>query len=363
MKKSHVGMLASLRSIAEKSGLSINSVSNILNRGRDHLYKKQTVDRVKRIAEEAGYRRNLAARMLLSNTSRMIGFVTLSLENSGTLKNAVVYPFLVGATDFLADHNYHIVLVPVKELLAGPELLPQVLREHFFDALILQLGPWHRLQESKEIANTPILHWDSGLFAADNCLHRDELEVGRELTRKLISLGHRRIALAMTVHDWEGCRQPANPSPTSDALQSHFSVIQRHAGYVEALREARLEPIEIVIGTAVELADRLYSSEPSAVVLLGTSAYGPFESAARRLGWSIPERLTVASCDIDPRVQSEDGVKIGGFLYDRYAFGLQAGEMLLALLQKKARSTPSRVVHSAFRLGETIIRPATHKRG
>lgn len=350
-------MRSSLRTIAEKAGVSVNTVSKILNRGREDLYRKETVEHVRRIAEEAGYRRNLAARMLLTNSSRMIAFVTLSLENKGTVRNAVVYPFLVGATDFLAEHDYHVVLVPIKELLSGSTAMPQVLKEHFFDGLILQLGPWERIRAWKDASDTPTLHWDSGVFEAVNCLYRDEIEVGRELTRKLIALGHRRIAFAMTPADWQGYRLRKEGSGAESLDFTHFSISQRYDGYREAMDAARLAPVNLETGTAVTLADNLLAADPTAVVVHGGPTFGPFEMAARRLGWPIPERLSVAACDVDPGVQLKDAVRLGGFFYDRYETGRQAGEMLLAMLKSKSRQTPSRVLHGEFHLGETIIRP------
>ncbi len=342
-------MATSLRTIAEKAGVSVNTVSKILNRGRDDLYKKETVERVRKAASEAGYRRSLAARMLLTNSSRMVGFVTLSLEDRGTVKNAVVYPFLVGATDYLAERDYHLVLVPIKELLGE---MPRILRDQFFDALILQLGPWDRIVKHGQLNSTPALYWDSGKLESANCLYRDEELVGTEITRRLLALGHRRIAFAMTSTDWAGVRTDSNEQTTA-----HFSVAFRYRGYQKAMQDAGLPVIHIETAPAVVLADRLLEANPTAVIILGGSGYGAFEMAARRIGWPVPERLSIVSCDIDPSVQGEDAVKLGGYTYDRYKAGQFAGEMLIEILQSEQRTTPSRVLTGSFRLGETLIRP------
>lgn len=59
-------MSTSLRTIAEACNVSLNTVSNILNRKLDDLYKADTIEKIRRVAAELGYRPNLAAKMLLS---------------------------------------------------------------------------------------------------------------------------------------------------------------------------------------------------------------------------------------------------------------------------------------------------------
>ena len=72
-------MPASIRDVAQRAGVSVGTVSNVLNRPEE--VSLDSVDRVNRAIEELGYVRNDAARKLRGGVSSTVGFVVLDGQN------------------------------------------------------------------------------------------------------------------------------------------------------------------------------------------------------------------------------------------------------------------------------------------
>lgn len=72
-------MVVSVREVAEDAGVSVGTVSNVLN--RPERVAAETVARVQASIERLGYVRNDAARQLRAGRSRSIGLVVLDIRN------------------------------------------------------------------------------------------------------------------------------------------------------------------------------------------------------------------------------------------------------------------------------------------
>ncbi|MFT4306608.1 MAG: LacI family DNA-binding transcriptional regulator [Microbacterium sp.] len=72
-------MAASVRDVAAAAGVSVGTVSNVLN--RPERVAAATVERVLAVIDELGFVRNDAARQLRAGRSRSIGLVVLDLRN------------------------------------------------------------------------------------------------------------------------------------------------------------------------------------------------------------------------------------------------------------------------------------------
>lgn len=361
----------SLRTIAQACDTSINTVSHILNQGNEDQFSAETVRKVKETAKAMGYRPNMAARMLLSNSSKMIGFVTSTLdETTGTLHNPVVYPFLVGANDYVMQYGYHMVLVGIKEMRTGSPTLPPTLENHFFDGIIMQQGRWDYFREWQESSPAPIIFWDSGIFDHTNCIYRDELAAGRDLTLRLIELGHRKICFTLSGGAWlmlqNYLQEPAQDADRSSPRAGnnlsgdrlHYSVIQRHQGYLEALESHGLSSIILPVKDVSSTAEAILEQGFTAAIIYDLRLYFALSEATRRLGMQIPADLSIANCDVDTRVPPSNVFRLGGLTYDRYEAGQMAGEMMLKALQSSPpEPVPTRRLLGQFQLGDTIGRP------
>lgn len=72
-------MAVSIRDVAQHAGVSVGTVSNVLNRPGD--VSQDSVSKVTRAIEELGYIRNDAARKLRAGISSTVGFVVLDGQN------------------------------------------------------------------------------------------------------------------------------------------------------------------------------------------------------------------------------------------------------------------------------------------
>ncbi|SDG60828.1 LacI family DNA-binding transcriptional regulator [Microbacterium pygmaeum] len=72
-------MPVSIRDVAQRAGVSVGTVSNVLNRPDE--VSSESIDRVNLAIEELGYVRNDAARKLRGGVSTTVGFVVLDGQN------------------------------------------------------------------------------------------------------------------------------------------------------------------------------------------------------------------------------------------------------------------------------------------
>jgi len=94
--------MATIREISKKAGVSIATVSKVLNEKGG--VSQETIDIVTSIARELNYRPNLTARNLKNGQSRTLGIITEDLTVFNT-------PEIVdGIDDYCENHGYHYIL-------------------------------------------------------------------------------------------------------------------------------------------------------------------------------------------------------------------------------------------------------------
>ena len=74
-----------LKDIAEKAGVSMMTVSNVIN-GKHQRVSPRTIEKVNAIIKECGYVPNLNARSLMSKSSNIIGII-ISWDDPDTTEN------------------------------------------------------------------------------------------------------------------------------------------------------------------------------------------------------------------------------------------------------------------------------------
>ena len=127
---------ATLRDVAERAGVSPQTVSNYLN-GR-HVTRPATRERVDRAIRELGYRPNAAARALRSQRARAIAFVFEDPNDLG-LHDPLHMEFLHGVAAAAHELDYHLTISRTAPGETVPAAL-RLVREGRADGLILSLG-------------------------------------------------------------------------------------------------------------------------------------------------------------------------------------------------------------------------------
>lgn len=310
------------------------TASNVLRprkAGARAMYSEETARRVLQMAEKLGYVPNRAARAMRTKRTGVVGFVAANFSESGeTVENYGVHPFLVGLNHVLSPSGRHVALVELSELeLKKSETLPGALRERFFDALVVHYGLSSSALHLLEEFEVPTIYWDSGIFNKENCVHRDEFEVGRRVTQRLLELGHRRIALSVGRTNWQEYQKGGSV---------HYSFASRYEGFESAMKAKGFRPRVLTGYQPEDLARQIEKEQITGIIVQG--GYMQMLVAATALGKRIPRDLSVLSCDLEASVKDR-GEASGGARYNRYQAGRLVGDLLLKRLESDGASVPS----------------------
>jgi len=212
----------SIRDVALRAGVSVGTVSNVLN--RPEIVAEQTVTRVHDAIDALGFIRNDAARQLRAGRSKTIGLVVLDVRN----------PFFTdiarGAEDQAAESGLTVLLgnsdeSPVREAtyldLFDEQRVHGILISPYAD-----ITP--RLIALRNRGIPAVLVDRSSGDESFSSVSVDDLEGGRMAVQHLIDIGRRRIAF---IGGPMGIRQ------VTDRLEG--------ARRAAAASDARLEVIEI----------------------------------------------------------------------------------------------------------------------
>ena len=344
-----------LRDVARLANVSDTSVSFVLRgRGNELGLSAALQQRVHEAAMQLNYRPHRAATSLRQQRTQVIGFVAPNMAEGGAvLQNYNVYPFVVGLSHRLVQDHFHIAYVELSELELSREAgTPDVLRERFFDALVVHHGLSPGAQDAFARADVPILWWDSNVVEPVNCLYRDEAAMTRDLTRRFIERGHDRIAFMVGRTGWDRYRR---------GEPVHYSYAQRYESYCAEMAAHGLDHLEIEGYEVDAVATQVRQHGVTAVVTQGAgAAVTLFMQAAAQLGRAIPGELSLAALDIEARLPQEP-FAMAGMTYDRYAAGQRAAAMLLEMLQSPDRQVPSVKLGGEFREGGTLGRAIRHR--
>ncbi|PRB70518.1 LacI family DNA-binding transcriptional regulator [Arthrobacter sp. MYb213] len=215
-------MSVSVKEVAREAGVSVGTVSNVLN--RPQVVSPTTVARVTDAIDKLGFVRNDAARQLRAGHSRSFGLVILDARN----------PFFMDITQS-AQHralsNGYTILTGTSD---GSESTEQKLLDLFDEQRVagVLISPLHadlsRLWRIRE-AGTPVVLVDRGSGDRSfSSVSVDDVEGGRIAARHLVDLGRKRIAfvggpetIEQVRHRLEGARSIV--SATAEVSLEHVT--------------------------------------------------------------------------------------------------------------------------------------------
>ncbi len=271
----------SIKDIARLARVSHSTVSRALSGSRQ--VSASTADRIRKIAEDSGYRVSAAARALVMGRSHTIGVVVTSIADP------FVAAVVRGIEDTAEKSGYSVVLANSN---AEPEREVRVVRsfeERRVDGIIVtssRVGALH-IPEMERMAVPVVLLNNQHPSEFMHSVMIENVEASFHATQHLTRLGHRRIAYI------------------GDRL-GHQSDTERLTGYRRALEGAGLKLAkELVVhgdgkpeGGGQAMAQLLaLPKRPTAVFCYNDmSALGAMRQI-RASGLSIPEDLSVVGFD------------------------------------------------------------------
>jgi len=276
-------MKVSIFDVAKKAGLSVVTVSRVLNNASSVREKNR--EKVLQAMKELDYQPNAAARSLAKGRTGIIGLTLTTLNDS--LFDAVVKE--VG--DRLAERGYFLALSIADY---GETFHRTLFQEDRVDGVIL-LSPIQEEEYVMELKKKkiPFVMLDNQLRASQApSVIVDNYKGGYEAARHLIGLGHKKIA-HIAGPDW------------------FLSSKERERGFRDALAEAGLEPFRVEPGEfQISCGYRIAKSWieagelPTAVFAADDYIALGFVDALKNEGIRVPSDVSVVGFD-DQIIASE----------------------------------------------------------
>ena len=319
-----------MKDVAQAAGVSITTVSNVINGNYSHV-SPETVERIKAIIGELDYTPNLSARSLVKNNSRIIGVVNYQTSKAGAF---IHDPFLGTLLDSiertLTATGYYMMVGSVQ---SEAELL-RLLRVWSMDAFIVTGSIDSENLEGLLAAGKPFVLVDSYLKTPNAMsVGLEDYRGGYIATRYLIDRGHRSIVFA-------------SPRPIPGGV-----IAERIRGYRQALEEAGLpfsaenifhRDLNVTEGVRLgrELARR---RDITAIVASADLLAASIISGLRECGAEVPRDFSIVGFDdlelcmlIHPRLTT--------IHQDPEIKGRLVAEMVVRTLRGKALINPNIVL-------------------
>lgn len=211
-------MRPTVKDVAALAGVSPKTVSNVMN--GVVFVAPETRSRVESAITELAYVPNLSARGLRNGRT---GVIALAMPDLGTPYSAEMSHFFV---EVAHEQGWGVQFEETAERPGRALSLVSRARAHLVDGVILNPITIQESQLVDDGSLPPLVMIGEVEQQRNDQVWVDSVAAARDMTRHLIELGHRRIAIV-------GCPGPAFQTATADL---------RQRGYREALRAAAIDP-------------------------------------------------------------------------------------------------------------------------
>jgi DNA-binding LacI/PurR family transcriptional regulator len=307
--------MSNVRAIAKRAKVSITTVSRVLN-NHPHV-SEEARQRVLSISNSMGYSQSVGRR----STSN-VAFVYTGASSLGSAFDAAL---LEGLNQGLQEHYFDLMIVEAQRGKQSAESYSQMfLRKGICGAIL------RTTTQSRSICEDIISEGFPAVVVADRFENKkvsyidcDARDACREGVEHLIGLGHREIAVC--VHVVDDSDHADRIAAYKQALSDHgIAFDPRLVLRVPATREG-----------GVHLLRRLATapSRPSAIFVADPLPAVGILAEARKLGWSIPNDLSVLAFD-DTDLRLTVAPELTAVCQDAVALGREAFSALRQLMQQ-----------------------------
>ena len=309
------GVLTSIRDVAERAGVSVGTVSNVLN--RPETVAQATRQRVLDAIAALGFVRNESARQLRAGRSRTIGLVVLDISN----------PFFTdvarGVEDAVNAEGLAVILCNSDDRPEKEAAYLDALAEQRVQGVLIT--PTARLSPALDTLRrrgVPVVLLDRRAAGPDQCsVAVDDVHGGRLAADHLLERGHRRIAF---VGGSSGLPQ----------------VQERHEGVERAVLEACgsddaltvLSPEKLTVSAGRSAAEQIIgmpsSRRPTAAICANDLlALGMLQEMVRH-GVHVPDDFAIVGYD-DIDFAAAAAVPLSSVRKPRQELGRRAAELMM----------------------------------
>ncbi|MDF7641234.1 LacI family DNA-binding transcriptional regulator [Bifidobacterium sp. ESL0784] len=311
--------MMTMKDVAEKAGVSISTVSLVLNNRDAGRVKTQIAAKVREIADELGYKPNPMARSLRTSKTGILGFVADEIYDIPYTAQT-----LQGAQDAASHYGYIILFVDTDGSASQTDQI-SVLQRYGMDGFLYSRPSSQVTEVPEDLVHSPLVLISTN--TVDNrfpIVEPDEFFVGYDATKKLIEAGAKRIAYI------------GNSAPT-------IAQATRLEGYRKALSEAEIPfDKELVVNIsqndeALGLISSLFDQvKPDAFFCYDDArAWYIYECAARR-GLTVGKDLSVIGVGNDSNIADTFSPRLTSVAIPYYEMGYWAVSKLVSLIEKRS---------------------------
>ena len=339
-------MRVRLADVAARAGVHPATASRALNEATRSRISPDTVEKVRKAAQELQYSPNPAARSLATNKTSTIGVVI------GNLTVPLFPPLLLGVDDVLSEAGYTALVVNTENSPTRERARLAALQARRVDGLLVAtatIGEGGDPAVYTDLAPTVFVVRAPADPVAPSVISDDYAGV-HSVIDHLASLGHRRIA---------HIGGPPNISTAITRLRAYREALFERQLPLEPELVTHVESIEADAGTAaMERLPADSGANFTAVLAFNDLvAFGAYR-ALRARGLRCPEDISIVGYTdmtgadlVDPPLTT--------VAVDHHAMGQEAARMLLGMLQDRGARTP----HSVRLPVELKVRESTSAPG
>ncbi len=265
--------------VARRAGVSQSAVSRVFTPGASA--SKKTVEKVRKAAEELGYRPNVLARAVVSGKSRIIGLVVAYLNNQ-------FYPeALERLTNSLQERGYHVLIFMASHQAGNIDNVIEEILDFQVDGIIAaSVALSSDLSDRCRTAGVPMVLFNRAQDDTSmSSVTSDNVAGGRKAAEFLLVGEHKKIGY---IAGWEGASTQRD----------------REAGFVAALKEAGVslharEVGNFVAEEARQATLRMFESDPPDAVFVANDhmAVSVMDTLRFELGLTVPGDVSVIGYD------------------------------------------------------------------
>ncbi|TXT42077.1 MAG: LacI family transcriptional regulator [Spirochaetes bacterium] len=342
-----MGMSVTIKTIAQKAGVSAAAVSKALNGSPD--IGAATREKILSLCAELGYTRNQAARSLVTNRSSTLGLLIPDISTP-------IYPEIFKGLDAQAKkRGYRIFLCDTNRTISMEEDYVRILLEQRVQGIVIapvsnDVSHIQRIVRGR----VPILYIGGKVNdEMENYVATDNQMGSRLAISHLVDLGHRRIAM---ICDNYGTKTKKD----------------RIAGYRAEMTAKGLDPWIVAGGSdhpeGMEYGYRMFrnlfdlsaseakAARPSAIYTSSDMVALGVMKAAAELGVKIPQDISLVGYD-DIMFASLPTVMLTTVAQPRF----ELGRLAIDLLCKAMEPSPQVETHRATLEPKLILRSTTRK--
>jgi DNA-binding LacI/PurR family transcriptional regulator len=339
-----VNMPVSIREVAQKAGVSVSTVSKVLN--HSPLISEATTNKVRDVMEHLHYRPNLRAQNFARQRTHNVTFIARA-EKNAAFNSPHLFEIMCGVENTLSEKGYSLTFINLAKGQDERTVTESLIEQKNTDGIVLHISAVSKkVSDVMSANNFPHIVIGKPDFESELCwIDTNNNLSGSIAVKHLFQAGYRHIAYIgggkddrISLHRLQGAQKTAEDLGISILPKD----IRQGAVTIESARAITEQLI--------------LENRPEAIICANnTVAMGTFHSI-RDHGLTIPDNIAVISFDDYPYSRiMEPALTVVNI--DVYDMGAQAGTMLLRKIKQ-----PSLQVQSYTTLPVLIVRDSTVKK-